>query len=61
MDPNNGDYAQTIESAMNLGKIIQGLEDLPFMLPVNHLSSWYSKDGLVNSKKKHFAILKLLT
>ena len=61
MDPNNGDYAQTIESAMNLGKIIQGLEDLPFMLPANNLSSWYSKERLVNSKKKHFAILKLLT
>ncbi len=60
MEPNKGNYEQTIESAINLGKIIQGLEDLPFTLPTSDLSSWYSKESFVNSKKKHLDILEML-
>ena len=60
IEPNNGNYKQTMESATYLGKIIHDLEDYPFTLPTNDLSSWYSKESFINSKKKHYEILKKL-
>ena len=60
IEPNNGNYEQTIESATNFGKIIQGLEDIPFTLPTNDLSSWYSKESFINSQNKHYEILMML-
>lgn len=49
IDPNNGDYNQTMESAYYLGKIINGLDDIDYNLPTSDISSWYSKENFDNA------------
>ncbi len=59
LENNTGNYEQMIESATNLGKIIKSLKTLPFELPGNDISSWYSIDTFNESIEKHEKLLSL--
>lgn len=61
IDSNNGDYEQIIESARELGKMVNSLERLNYKLPYNDVSSWYKIEKLNKSIEKNRELIKNVT
>lgn len=58
LDRNEGNYEQTIECAKVYGMIVESLENLDILLPLNDLS--FSKENLTKGIEKHQKLLELI-
>lgn len=58
LDINEGNYEQTIECAKVYGMIVESLENLDILLPLNDLS--FSKENLTKGIEKHQKLLELI-
>lgn len=61
IESNAGNYAQVLESAEYLGKIIKSLETLKIELPNCDVSSWYSIETINESIVKQKELLKKIS
>lgn len=58
LNRNEGNYEQTIECAKVYGMIVESLENLDILLPLNDLS--FSKENLTKGIEKHQKLLELI-